>query len=192
MPYFLTGMDATAAIPITCHDTPHSPSCRLISRLSSLISCSAGELQQDEAYKEANCRLCPHCGKAVAKIDGCDSMTCGQDYHGGNKQAGCGKGFNWSTARPYIRPGDAARLPRTFEEVGAVDPTALRHHLADGSVQRCDACRTEIAGPRFSCIHCPGGLDVCVACAATPVPLARLGHTPVHAFQIHFEDAHAA
>ena len=59
-------------------------------------------LQQDEKWKEQHCRLCPHCGKVIYRVDGCDSMTCGRDAAdkgGGNKQDGCGKKFNWKQAK---------------------------------------------------------------------------------------------
>ena len=42
------------------------------------------EEEKDENWKAANCRLCPHCGRAVNKVEGCDSMLCGTDYHGGS------------------------------------------------------------------------------------------------------------
>jgi serine/threonine protein kinase/sugar lactone lactonase YvrE len=45
-------------------------------------------------------KLCPHCGFPVAKIDGCDSMVCGRDYHGSALfNGGCGKGFSWNAAQ---------------------------------------------------------------------------------------------
>lgn len=47
------------------------------------------DLEADEAWKEANCKLCPHCGKTVYRVDGCSSMTCGRDAAdkgGGNRQ----------------------------------------------------------------------------------------------------------
>ena len=49
------------------------------------------ELERDEKWKEAQCRLCPQCFRGVEKISGCDSMHCGQDAHGGSKQQGCGE-----------------------------------------------------------------------------------------------------
>ncbi len=60
------------------------------------------ELLIDEGYKSQNCRLCPHCGRVVQHLAGCDLMICGQNYHGGDVQSGCGKNFNWSQARPYV------------------------------------------------------------------------------------------
>ena len=35
--------------------------------------------EADEAWKESHCKVCPHCGKVVYKVDGCNSMTCGRD-----------------------------------------------------------------------------------------------------------------
>ena len=48
------------------------------------------ELINDEQYKATNCRLCPSCKRVVQRLEGCDSMICGQDAHGGNVQSGCG------------------------------------------------------------------------------------------------------
>jgi hypothetical protein len=56
------------------------------------------ELCQDEDEKARTCRLCPSCGRIVQKLSGCDSMKCGEDAHGGNKQGGCGASFNWASA----------------------------------------------------------------------------------------------
>jgi hypothetical protein len=48
-------------------------------------------------------------------------------------------------------------------------------------------CAEEIVGPRFSCIHCAGGLECCINCSHD---YKRGKHDPnVHAFQIYFEDA---
>merc|ERR1719313_555425 len=52
------------------------------------------ELESDEIWKARNCRRCPFCSRPVQKIEGCDSMLCGQDAHGGNAQPGCGLRFN--------------------------------------------------------------------------------------------------
>ena len=35
-----------------------------------------------------NLRCCPKCGRPIEKLEGCDSMKCGKDYHGGNNQKG--------------------------------------------------------------------------------------------------------
>jgi len=60
------------------------------------------ELLADETYKAQTCRLCPHCQRVVQYIDGCDLMVCGRNYHGGDQQSGCGQGFRWSQALPYV------------------------------------------------------------------------------------------
>lgn len=56
---------------------------------------------EDEKYKSQNCRYCPHCKRVVERIEGCSSMICGRDYHGGNTQSGCGKAFTWDQAKQY-------------------------------------------------------------------------------------------
>lgn len=157
-----------------------------------LRSPRTAEHQASEAMKEANCRVCPSCAKPVERLSGCDSMVCGSDYHGGNRQAGCGNAFNWNAAPRYVRPGgEAARVPRSFEEVGFADVGTGRHALPDGTFRRCDACRTEIAGPRFSCIHCLASLECCNDCSISGEALAALGHTASHAFSIIFPGAAA-
>ena len=48
------------------------------------------ELRRDEQWKAAHLRLCPHCGRPVERVDGCDKMVCGRDADdkgGGNRQA---------------------------------------------------------------------------------------------------------
>jgi len=59
------------------------------------------ELVRDEKWKTANTRRCPSCKRVVEKIEGCDLMRCGRDYHGGNAQNGCGASFRWTNALPY-------------------------------------------------------------------------------------------
>jgi hypothetical protein len=87
------------------------------------------EFQSDEAYKEANCRLCPHCHRTVQKLEGCDSMKCGSDYHGGNNQHGCGQSFNWSQTQPYRRGNDTPNLPKSIKDVDPNAAAEVRHHL---------------------------------------------------------------
>lgn len=61
------------------------------------------ELMADEAFKASRCRLCPKCERVIERIDGCDSMVCGRDYHGkGGLAAGCGSSFNWQQAKSYV------------------------------------------------------------------------------------------
>ena len=62
-------------------------------------------LRLDEQYKADHQRHCPHCGLLAQWTDGCNQMTCGRDAadKGGkvHSQLGCGKNFNWDTARRY-------------------------------------------------------------------------------------------
>jgi hypothetical protein len=177
------------------------------------------ELEADEAWKEANCRLCSQCGRAVFKVDGCSTMTCGRDAAdkgGGNRQDGCGKTFSWTTAKPYARSGgDTARLPKSLADVDPDHAREVKHHLVvtdDAGVLlaprlnpaldkqtsgqyrlKCEVCALDIVGPRFACCHCPPpGLDCCLACSEDVALLAAAAPRHVaasHAFQIFFEDA---
>ncbi len=45
------------------------------------------ELIQMELWKELHCRLCPNCRRCIQKLDGCDLMKCGGDFHGYNNLA---------------------------------------------------------------------------------------------------------
>ena len=60
------------------------------------------ELRKMERWKEQHCRHCPHCKRVVERTGGCTLMVCGGNYHGGNAQRGCGKGFDWNRAKPYV------------------------------------------------------------------------------------------
>ncbi|KAF2813769.1 uncharacterized protein BDZ99DRAFT_459524 [Mytilinidion resinicola] len=118
-------------------------------------------LQQDEQYKARSARMCPHCGRVVEKITGCDTMTCGQDAHGGNVQSGCGRGFTWTSAPMYRA---AAVNTPTIEAFVAQAPQqagtqGFRHEYA-----RCDNCGSEeIVGLKFECLNCPA-YDLCGKC----------------------------
>jgi serine/threonine protein kinase len=50
---------------------------------------------------DVNTRMCPTCERIIQKIAGCDSVRCGQDYHGGNQQFGCRTSFSFSQAPRY-------------------------------------------------------------------------------------------
>eukprot|EP00931_Biecheleriopsis_adriatica_P052611 TRINITY_DN3063_c0_g1_i3.p1 TRINITY_DN3063_c0_g1~~TRINITY_DN3063_c0_g1_i3.p1 ORF type:complete len:470 (-),score=45.22 TRINITY_DN3063_c0_g1_i3:526-1935(-) len=56
---------------------------------------------RDEMWKMQHCRLCPRCNRVVEKIDGCNSMKCGENFHGGDRQQGCGFKFDWNDAVLY-------------------------------------------------------------------------------------------
>ncbi len=55
-------------------------------------------------------------------MDGCDLMTCGQNYHGGDKQNGCGQGFRWTAAPAYVANTGAKRTPA---EINTPAPAAV-------------------------------------------------------------------
>jgi hypothetical protein len=87
------------------------------------------ELQADEQYKAANCRSCPHCGRTVQKLDGCNSMVCGRNYHGGDNQNGCGKNFDWSKAPPYIvNVGSHLTEEEAKNKLALVAPSKAKAH----------------------------------------------------------------
>ena len=59
----------------------------------------------------------------------------------------------------------------------------------------CDVCKEPIKGPRFSCIHCLHGLNLCLECEGAITnendPQKRFeNHTPRHIFQIFFETSY--
>eukprot|EP00747_Dinoflagellata_sp_TGD_P102749 gnl/TRDRNA2_/TRDRNA2_168758_c0_seq1.p1 gnl/TRDRNA2_/TRDRNA2_168758_c0~~gnl/TRDRNA2_/TRDRNA2_168758_c0_seq1.p1 ORF type:complete len:630 (-),score=104.00 gnl/TRDRNA2_/TRDRNA2_168758_c0_seq1:82-1839(-) len=140
------------------------------------------ELEQDEQWKAENCRLCPKCQRPVEKVDGCNTMVCGQNTHGGNRQQGCGNRFNWKDARPYRPRVGPARLPAApaVSRAGALSGRGVRHLFV-----RCSLCGSGskcILGPRFRCVHCPS-FDVCLKCE----PKLAEVHQEDHVFEILFE-----
>jgi len=112
---------------------------------------------QDEQWKAHRCKLCPNCARAIEKMEGCDAMTCGQDYHGGNTQNGCGTKFNWSTAPAYT--ANANR--RAAKQFNARPPEGVSD--VDNGPFTCEYCQDTIKGLRFSCMNCKF-LDVCENC----------------------------
>ena len=163
-------------------------------------------LQQDEKWKEQHCRLCPHCGKVIYRVDGCDSMTCGRDAAdkgGGNKQDGCGKKFNWKQAKKYKRGADKAHLPKGLDQVDMELAKEIYHYLIRpenlGNGEKietyrrlCDKCQEPIKGPRFACIHCPHQLNLCIGCQGklTDGEFTLPTHKHDHLFQIFFESSY--
>jgi hypothetical protein len=59
------------------------------------------EYERDERRKEQHCRLCPGCQRVVERVEGCSAMVCGQNYHGGDTQMGCGRRFDFGEAGAY-------------------------------------------------------------------------------------------
>ena len=58
---------------LTHHSRPAKHQQSNYRSVSSWHLCRFHELQADEAWKEQNCRLCPHCGRTVNKLDGATS-----------------------------------------------------------------------------------------------------------------------
>jgi hypothetical protein len=86
-------------------------------------------------------------------------MKCGQDCHGGNKQAGCGLSFSWDQAEPYSAVLQSKRqrgFKMTSEE--ASKGQGIFHPGID-----CAVCQQKILGPRLRCIHCEN-FEVCIDC----------------------------
>ncbi|CAE7197438.1 hsdl2 [Symbiodinium natans] len=137
------------------------------------------ELKRDEEWKQTNCRECPQCRRVVQKIDGCNSMVCGQDAHGGNLQQGCGHRFQWNKARAYQAAPDSRQLPLLNVADVRVRGSGVRHPFC-----RCSRCKECIVGPRFRCIHCPD-YNLCASCDGDASGAGR--HPASHVFQILFK-----
>lgn len=118
------------------------------------------EFQQDEKWKQAHLRLCPQCNRPIEKTEGCDSMICGRNYHGGDVQDGCGASFSWVSALPYQAKLDLSAF-RTVD-VRKVDNADVNRSKESHHV-KCSLCCNDICGYRFTCIHCER-FSVCEAC----------------------------
>ncbi|CAF1455451.1 unnamed protein product [Rotaria magnacalcarata] len=116
------------------------------------------ELLADEQYKSANCRLCPHCQRVVQHLGGCDLMVCGQNYHGGDEQSGCGKGFRFSQALPYVSATNGGP-----QQVSNHVPEPEQQKLVVHHDIQCDTCHDQVQGIRFDCVHC-ASLIFCEKC----------------------------
>ena len=128
-------------------------------------------LKQDEELKARSMRLCPHCGVAFQKTDGCDSMTCGKDASdkGGKTHyiKGCFKRFNMNDSLPYTAGIEEKRgLPNELKDLQIEEIEETRHYIdCDKEFSRtCQCCCQPIVGPRFTCVNCLTGLDVCMTC----------------------------
>jgi hypothetical protein len=134
-------------------------------------------LQADEQYKAQRCRRCPSCNRVVEKIDGCDAMLCGRNYHGGDQQQGCGARFNWTQARAY--DPDTGRRPDmpSFEQAAPEEAAQHRHMVGPDVPVCCDECSEPIVGPRAECVHCASH-ERCIRCHFEP-------HPQNHVFRLH-------
>jgi len=103
---------------------------------------------QDEQWKVNNCKICPQCNRAISRLSGCDTMVCGQDAHGGNKQNGCGITFNWSQAGPYVSNTSHFGKKEEFNLQLPKAPTYFDHK------NNCSQCGKNIVGLLFRCIYC--------------------------------------
>jgi hypothetical protein len=128
------------------------------------LAAVAQQAAADEAYKAQNCKNCPNCHRIVMHTGGCDSMKCGEDYHGGNKQMGCGHSFSWQRAPAYIAQDVQARRIEFNRE--RPQELLYRWKLLDGPEGQdliCDACAGPIVGPKLTCINCQS-LTICASC----------------------------
>ncbi|GAB5370602.1 hypothetical protein AAMO2058_001507400 [Amorphochlora amoebiformis] len=126
-------------------------------RITSLIK----QFEKDEKWKARHCRHCPKCSRIVEKIDGCDAMICGKNYHGGGKQNGCGAKFNWSSASRY-RAGKAKQKRLNFDKIRPEKELDKWVEL-DGEPMKCELCKDQIMGIRLQCVNCPY-FNICATC----------------------------
>jgi len=140
------------------------------------------ELEDDEVWKTLNCRICPGCRRPVQKLEGCDTMVCGEDTHGGNRQNGCGLRFNWRDARSYIKdiPVQRRSVPKITAKAIVIRGKETFHPSV-----HCDICSEPgagLKGIRFRCVHC-ACFNVCSTCE----PNVAASHEPSHVFDILYE-----
>ena len=134
------------------------------------------QMLADEKWKEKNCKRCPHCQFVVNKLDGCNEMVCGRDYHGNVVQGGCGKVFHWlNMAIPYV--ADTGHHPKVVNFSAAAPEQAeemKQKFASDGTMLVCSLCSDQIRGPHAVCLNCPnwgrngvpteGMHQVCIKC----------------------------
>lgn len=136
------------------------------------------ELAEDERYKAEHCRLCPFCFRPVEKLDGCNSMRCGENWHGGAKQSGCGKTFDWAKAPPYQAIIEERSLPDVDIERALLSGAGCRHLST-----RCAVCQNMVQGLRFRCIHCED-FNLCMDCERSFASSATPMHPIDHVFEV--------
>lgn len=122
-----------------------------------------GLLVADENYKASRCKRCPHCNRVIERVDGCDTMVCGQNAHGGNIQNGCGQAFDWNDALLYVADIGEKRSIVPFQEVPPAEIARVEHQIMDGTPVKCDVCSAKIMGPLAMCINCPS-FSCCIRC----------------------------
>jgi len=153
------------------------------------------QMLADEKWKETHCKRCPWCGFVVNKLDGCDEMVCGRDYHGNVVQGGCLKVFHWKNmAKPYL--ADSGHHPKVvpFAAAAPEQVEAMKSKFAsDGSPLLCSLCSDQIRGPHAVCLNCPnwgvnhseGVHQVCIKCQdASATGSSYFAHLPSHVCRI--------
>jgi hypothetical protein len=142
------------------------------------------EFDEMEAWKAANCKCCPSCSRPIFKVDGCDAMVCGRNYHGGDVQNGCGHSFGWSSA-PAYRPTRADHVTATIPKMGAdYQGHRMLWEKEPGIFLNCAMCKEMIRGPLFLCIDCLA-CCACLRCANGMGSAAGGQHRPEsHVFSI--------
>jgi len=139
-----------------------------------------------EDWKVQNCKCCSKCHRVINKVDGCDSMVCGRNYHGGDVQNGCGASFNWSSAPVYKRQ-TAKHIPREEAAAFGPAPQLVAWEYQPGSYLRCAMCKQGIRGPLFLCIDC-SACCACLLCANGLGSAAGGQHQPAsHVFSIYWK-----
>lgn len=138
-----------------------------------------------ERWKAEKCKRCPRCSRTIEKIDGCDAMVCGQNYHGGDVQNGCGHRFSWSSAPEYVTEA-AEHLSRPSVEALPALPRRqrLRWQVEPHVFLKCAMCKEAIEGPCFLCIDCYA-CCACIKCANGLGAASGGKHNPdTHVFKI--------
>jgi len=147
------------------------------------------EFDQMEEWKIQHCKCCPQCQRVIEKLDGCDSMICGQNFHGGEVQNGCGARFNWSSAPAYTAQR-ATHIPKVVVvDLGAspVDREKTYWPCGPNAWLRCAMCKKIIEGPLFMCIDCHA-CCACIMCANGTGSASGGRHLPdSHVFEILWE-----
>ena len=100
-------------------------------------------------------------------------MICGQNYHGGNVQNGCGAHFDWEKAKRY-QPQVVKKPDEPVPKLEIPDIAREFVHVGVG----CDVCHNEIKGLRFHCLNCRA--DYCENCEMQ----ATTNHAQNHTFKI--------
>lgn len=110
------------------------------------------------------------------QTSGCNAMLCGQNFHGGAMQQGCGHRFNWEQAQRYqpryttqeakARSWKEWWQGKVYEERKRKSVLQVKHMIDATTAMCCDHCNKAIQGPRTHCLNCPS-VDLCLACTSS-------------------------